>query len=64
MTTTKHTSRGKIVLTALLVSAVILMQTSIFVQAAPLAQAAQTQLTEAQKEYAEALKKVGEKPKA
>jgi hypothetical protein len=30
----------------------------------PLAQAAQTQLTEAQKEYAEALKKVGEKPKA
>jgi len=28
----------------------------------PLEQAAQTQLTEAQKEYAEALKKVGEKP--
>ena len=45
MTTTKHTSRGKIVLTALLVSAVILMQTSIFVQAAPLAQAAQQTYT-------------------
>ena len=30
----------------------------------PVEQAAQAQLTEAQKEYAEALKKVGDKPKA
>ena len=30
----------------------------------PVQQAAQAQLTEAQKEYAEALKKVGDKPKA
>jgi hypothetical protein len=41
MTTTTRFSRGKIVLTALLISAVILMQTPVFAQAAPSTQAAQ-----------------------
>jgi len=45
MTTTKHSSRGKIFLTALLISAAILMQTSVFAQAAPVAQATQRTYT-------------------
>ena len=45
MTTTKHSSRGKIVLAALLISAVILMQTSVFSQAAALPQAVQRTYT-------------------
>ena len=45
MATTQHTSRGKIVLTALLISAVMLMQTSVYAQAAPLAQATQRTFT-------------------